>query len=1146
MSLAIPRALCDHNATLPPDYSGYDFYDWPPTWLQWPTLLSEMGLLLQNNDDFFRQMNVRRHFKWLLRWYSSVPPWSVWRTSCPVGILALRLFTLLVSNDADRCIQLRDARVAIELLQMPLADVVESGGWVLFNMLGRLADETRRVSFPLDSACDALDVEVDGDAKAHVAYRDKLVWALGEGTVLPEMRFDLEREFACPIVGATMHFALAAESSISDTSARSTNARYRHHMEEGHRYLRSWKPLGHSLYDLITTRWPVWRTLERAARPVSNVAEAPSVVQRNVEAVYCGSAWRGGRDALESSFADRGWKLHFLTADAAACPSFYAEISESMPNDSILVALSPLLWAWEDSVEGVSISTAVELLSNDKAHDVIGFPTLDHTRFWSFNVWKLRREHWSFEYKPFPTGYRKAHGDRCFETEAASGTLVFRSVSAWRTLLDLETESRSFGAYAWGAADWLVHRDLQLQEKGFRVLTCVTSPLREDSHLSEAQLTPALSLYHHKEVATFTPANRQTRCLETQDMQHLRAVSSFGRDAWPSPCLESDARSALRFVSSWWTSMGSGRQLVARWTHDASSALLLTTGAAVLPRTTRLQPLVLEACCEAGVCPLSLPLPRDGLPKELLVELVRTGVSTSVLVFHSMSTSSRVLEVKSCLGVQSSESQARFRLVIPWLIAPLFGAPGNAIGASSVSLEVRPHLLYCYLSAELEAQVRRFAIESGLEMHSLAVTGERTSACVAFLLKEIETIVALRGESAQVVFLSPTMWGWDDNVGRSILLGARSLAQGTLKEEVVGFPTAQRDQSWQWNVRHIRHRYWKLRYSTPGEAAASVIQAGSMQGSSSPCAVGDASSATRVFGSAATLRDLLTRIVTDENPDADMNWLLDLDLLMHAAGLRIRVCATWPVYENDYLQGFSLTTQFGIRHQVESVDILGALSERCLPGSNWFQVAQKGLVAPWCFRRDVTRTFRSVHAWWTSLDPQRNFVIPEEGTFLSLFRNGASGMLPWDSDFDAKLYTEGSLTVGDFMNLTRQPSFLSLELEAYDYKGCGQDSYILLRRPNITHHIGDLYIKGGQPLDASPWRANLFGTVVRVSPAHMDHIFFNRYRTPVRKLFGTDGLPLKCYHPNHNACLPDCTDEGQPCEFEDDFVHVDADGDAMT
>eukprot|EP00435_Cladocopium_sp_Y103_P049215 s460_g14.t1 len=97
-----------------------------------------------------------------------------------------------------------------------------------------------------------------------------------------------------------------------------------------------------------------------------------------------------------------------------------------------------------------------------------------------------------------------------------------------------------------------------------------------------------------------------------------------------------------------------------------------------------------------------------------------------------------------------------------------------------------------------------------------------------------------------------------------------------------------------------------------------------------------------------------------------------------------------------------------------------------------------------------------------------------------------------------------------------------------------KDSYVLLRQANITHHIGDAYVRGSQR--RHPWRARLFGTEISLSPEHLEHIFFTRYRTPVAKLFG-DGIPLQCFLQGHNACMPDCRDPNLPCDFEDNFVH---------
>ncbi|CAJ1406205.1 unnamed protein product [Effrenium voratum] len=239
--------------------------------------------------------------------------------------------------------------------------------------------------------------------------------------------------------------------------------------------------------------------------------------------------------------------------------------------------------------------------------------------------------------------------------------------------------------------------------------------------------------------------------------------------------------------------------------------------------------------------------------------------------------------------------------------------------------------------------------------------------------------------------------------------------------------------------------------------------------------------------------------------------------------LKLKAPSTGP--DADYLQHVALTTKLTEKHQargsgreVEMADFDGRRQVLCIKGANWFQVAQKGLVAPYCFRRDVTQAFRRVYGWWTSLDP-RNFLVPEEGTFLALFRNGDAGIMPWDSDFDVKLYTEADITMEGFMNRTLEPSFQSMRIEAYAYDGCGQDNYLLLRQANITHHIGDAYVRGSQRRTSHPWRAKLFGVEVSLSPEHLQHIFFTRYRTPVRKLFGpaAQDLPTSLQRPQRNV-----------------------------
>ncbi|OLP95330.1 hypothetical protein AK812_SmicGene22557 [Symbiodinium microadriaticum] len=423
------------------------------------------------------------------------------------------------------------------------------------------------------------------------------------------------------------------------------------------------------------------------------------------------------------------------------------------------------------------------------------------------------------------------------------------------------------------------------------------------------------------------------------------------------------------------------------------------------------------------------------------------------------------------------------------------------------------HVLACRASEALRQQLQELgqSLAWDLRLSSMAEAAEDGGlACLQFLKRTLQEA----NPDVPAIFLSPLLKPeeWSERASKALLkavlwLQTHPAATGRV---VVGFATT--DDVWQWRVRHLRHQYWKLVYSPVDAAAAETGFFGE------PCARGSSASASRVFGTAGSLRSLLSFV--DADPENEWNWLVDLDIQLQNAGLEVLACAAWGMPEEDYLTRATLTRHLAEKHQVEMAEFLeGHRHVHCLPGSNWFQVAQKGLVAPWCFRRDVMQAFRRVSRWWTTLDP-RNFVVPEEGTFLALFRNGAAGIMPWDSDFDVKLYTEADITMEGFMNRTQEPAFQSIGIEAFAYDGCGQDNYVLLRQASIVHHIGDAYVRCGRPRQEHPWRAMLFGTEVSLGPDHLQHIFFTRYKTPVQKLFG-DGIPLQCFHTGHNACMPD-------------------------
>lgn len=118
--------------------------------------------------------------------------------------------------------------------------------------------------------------------------------------------------------------------------------------------------------------------------------------------------------------------------------------------------------------------------------------------------------------------------------------------------------------------------------------------------------------------------------------------------------------------------------------------------------------------------------------------------------------------------------------------------------------------------------------------------------------------------------------------------------------------------------------------------------------------------------------------------------------------------------------------------------------------------------------------------------------------------------------------------------------------QAWSFLGCGDDNYFLIRIPNITHHIGDIYYQHSLPKQNHPWRVRMLGQgehKISVSQGHMEHIYFDRYHAPVEKLFGDHGSTLQCLSLGHNACLPNCVGRDgrtlKTCEFQDNFVHVD-------
>ncbi|CAK9074888.1 unnamed protein product [Durusdinium trenchii] len=603
-------------------------------------------------------------------------------------------------------------------------------------------------------------------------------------------------------------------------------------------------------------------------------------------------------------------------------------------------------------------------------------------------------------------------------------------------------------------------------------------PMPEDPFLTSVRLTPWLARKHEIEEAHFADGHAQQLCLGPP-------MYSSGLP----PCLQQEASLALTMALRWWNQDSYLR---------LGGTALLTAGRLMHSGQSN----VLDVCGSGDLCSA---IAVDEIPAELILE-----TEPDACIFHSARDVASALP--PLLRVQRGcEDPADLitailhdgRLKPIWLP---FRAEGGEMPAPPA------HVLSCLaIGIPVSQAWLLHAPETQLE----------GAACLDFIKRNLDTI----NLDMPAVLLSPSLLPEKWTIRNTKALeDALQWMRKNSETNIMGFPLLSED-SWRWKVRRLRHQYWKLFFTSSETIEEHTGLAGE------PCAVGFPS-ATRAFGAARVLRSLLSLVESD--PDNPWNWLLDMDLQIHKAGTQVLSCAGWPMPEVDYLTRVTLTEHMTTKHQVELANFDGREDVYCIKGANWFQVAQKGLVAPYCFRRDVMKAFRRLRDWWTSLDA-RNFLVPEEGTFLALFRNGNAGIMPWDSDFDVKLYSEQDLTMEGFMNRTLEPEFKAMQIEAYAYDGCGQDSYVLLRQANITHHIGDAYVRGSQK--THPWKARLFGTEIRLSPEHLEHIFFTRYRTPVQKLFG-DGIPLQCFHPGHNACMPDCQDPTKPCDFEDHFVHV--------
>eukprot|EP00434_Breviolum_minutum_P020774 symbB.v1.2.018324.t1/scaffold1458.1/size117527/3 len=523
--------LCNESSNIRDGPAGAR--QWPVPWRYgWPSIRQELDLYLENSADFFRQLSVRRHFKWLLSWFSRTAHTNVWLSGCPLGVLTLRLYTVLISNDADRCIQMRDARMGLELLHVPLGDVADSG-WPAFRILAHLAEESRRISFPLDNGCDDLD------SAAARSYRELLRSALFSHQRVPvpvaeALNFiEEEKPPRCSLgLGAT-YFALASQKG--DARVR------RKLLEQGQEVLLEWPSLQLSLYALLTTKWPVWQALDRIQKPpVQEVLRTEEGQGLELDVIFCGHGVDGMEHTLRH-WCERknpAWRLHFLRADLAACPGFYQTLS--LPVTSNVLMLSPLLWS-ADGLEAAVDAMNFSLL--DAGADVLGFPTLDSSLLWTFAVHRVvgpSRTPWRLRYEAFPTGYEETLKDRCFRGDAVSMTRGFK-VPVWQKLVKTLRPSMGLGTSE-EEMSWFVDLDLEIINAGLKSYLCMGPPAQEDPYLPTVRLANWLARKYAIEEAHFAEDNVQQLCVGPP----------MPPGSTVPPCLQQEAQLAWHVATEHW------------------------------------------------------------------------------------------------------------------------------------------------------------------------------------------------------------------------------------------------------------------------------------------------------------------------------------------------------------------------------------------------------------------------------------------------------------------------------------------------------------------------------------------------------------------------------------------------------------------
>eukprot|EP00434_Breviolum_minutum_P035586 symbB.v1.2.031502.t1/scaffold3665.1/size69420/3 len=415
------------------------------------------------------------------------------------------------------------------------------------------------------------------------------------------------------------------------------------------------------------------------------------------------------------------------------------------------------------------------------------------------------------------------------------------------------------------------------------------------------------------------------------------------------------------------------------------------------------------------------------------------------------------------------------------------------------------------------------------------------------------------------LLVSPNTWTWTEELAedlRSLLFERHKFARDVA---VAGLPAMNRSRIFNWPVRRVIHRYWKLAY----EEYATGHETSPFLPLAQFWAVGDTTSGSRVYGT-RTFASLLARlekqemeyvpvlpafverggaatrgnieaILASENEGPE-DWLVMLDLLGKDAGVRAYTFLNGASLEDSYQAAARLSPRLSQTFHIEAAHFLpprqldrGPAQNHCLfPEISMASTFthKYGVVVSWCSRNFLRKMFQDVGRWWLGLDPLQHIIVPVSASVLNLYRSGETELFPWDADIDANFIASHPIVIGSFLEQHEE------KLRRMGYTYILRGDRVVFRTLEDTARM-DIWLSGPQDVRGYDIRARLCGLRVNFFRDQLKGSVW--YYRPGEKIYGnTRGQLLHCQWKGHNACLPDCVRNGlgvgkDGCEFPDRF-----------